>query len=83
MSLLFSFYASNTVAFLLLLLFLTFYTCLALDVNVCFASFGIFLSAIFGSLGFCLRIFFKVITIQVDGHLFYFSFLPLCSPLPL
>lgn len=56
------------------------YTCLALDVNVCFASF--FLKTIwslFVFLGFCLRIFF-LSNDQVDGHLFYFSFLPPMQP---
>lgn len=53
--------------------FSTFYTCLALDVDVCFASFCFSLiSALFGSLGFCLRIFVKVIIKWME---IYFPFL--------
>lgn len=51
-----------------------FYTCLALDVDVCFASFGFpLISALFCSLGFCLRICVKVILIKWME--IYFTFL--------
>lgn len=61
------------------------YTCLALDVDVCFASsflnkyllfflfFFICLFIYFGSLGFCLRILYKVIIRWMEIYLFFFS----------